>query len=83
VIFVPNFEIARPRREEFSISRQPYSISGCPAVCTGPSFEIAGNAPDRHAMTLGSPWIRFAIAGEVEARSTPDSPVDSLGPARG
>jgi hypothetical protein len=81
--FNPNSENAQSRREEFSISRHPDSISGCPGVCTGPSFEIAGNAPGRHAMTLGSPWIRIASPAKVEAGSASDSPVDSLSPARG
>jgi hypothetical protein len=31
-----------------------------------PVFEIAGAPLDR-AMTLGSPWIRFALAAMVEA----------------
>jgi len=46
-------------------------------------FRNRGNAPDRHAMTLGSPWIRFASPAKVVARSASDSPVVSLGPARG
>ena len=45
-------------------------ISGCPGRAPDLVFEIAGKAPDCHAMTLGSPWIRFAspavCQGQIE-----------------
>ena len=53
-------------------------LAGVRGYTPDPVSKSPGNTPDRHAMTLGSPWIRFASPAKVEARSASDSPVDSL-----
>ena len=78
-----NLESRKPGEGKKIFRGTPVSLAGARGYAPDPVFEIAGNAPDHDAMTLLGPWIRFASPAKVEARSASDSPVDSLGPARG
>src|SRR6516225_10819339 len=51
-----------------------------PGSGTGPSFEITSNRVRPRAMTLGSPWIRFAAPAMVGGRRRSDSPAELATP---